>query len=217
MLGEKHLSPHWCITRKLPSNRWKLSRLSMGDERTIKTLNAMSQSGKKSPECLVVKKEPCRDFVEVDMFIFHILHNQINLGNSLFHNLLDYGNECIEKLSVKEETVRNLVIDPSIEEKVKLGEEFNISEEGRELHSIKSIKRRDMTSISTMTDKIFNRDSKIDKLKKKREIFSNDIYSIKRHKFKLNVILKEGRKDSNGAEFGLEDRICTLLQIYHIK
>ena len=40
---------------------------------------------------------------------------------------------------------------------------------------------------------------------------------IKRHKNTLNEILKEDRKDRNRAEFGLEDRICTLIQLYHIK
>ena len=33
----------------------------------------------------------------------------------------------------------------------------------------------------------------------------------------LKEILKEDRKDRNRAEFGLEDRICTLIQLYHIK
>ena len=28
------------------------------------------------------------------------INNQINLGNNVFHNLLDYGNGNIEKLSV---------------------------------------------------------------------------------------------------------------------
>ena len=58
------------------------------------------------------------DFVEVDNYIYPILHNQINLGNTGFHNLLDYGNEIIEKLSVDEDKDRNslLRIDSSIDE-----------------------------------------------------------------------------------------------------
>ena len=47
-------------------------------------------------------------------------------------------------------------------------------------------------------------------------VYSNNVYNIKRHKYKLKN-LKEGRKDKNRAEFDLEDRICTLLQMYHIK
>ena len=45
-----------------------------------------------------------------------------------------------------------------------------------------------------MAYEIFHRDLKRDQLNKKREIFSNNIYSIKRHKYKLKEILKEGRK-----------------------
>ena len=45
----------------------------------------------------------------------------------------------------------------------------------------------------------------------KREIFSNNVYNIKRHKYKLKEILKESRKDRNRVYFGLEERMCTLL------
>ena len=51
----------------------------------------------------------------------------------------------------------------------------------------------------------------IDELNNKRERLSNDIYKIKRNKHKLKEILKEGRKERNRTDFGLEDRICTLL------
>ena len=53
-------------------------------------------------------------------------------------------------------------------------------------------------------------------LNRKREVFSNDVYNIKRYKHKLKEILKEGRKDRNRTELGLEDRMCILLQMYHI-
>ena len=53
-----------------------------------------------------------------------MLHNQINLDNNIWCNLLDHFNEYIEKLSVKEDMARNslLVIEYSIDEKVKLRE-----------------------------------------------------------------------------------------------
>ena len=54
-------------------------------------------------------------------------------------------------------------------------------------------------------------------LNRKREVFSNDVYNIKRNEYKLKEILKEGRKDRNRADFGLEDRIYTLFQMYYIK
>ena len=78
-----------------------------------------------------------------------------------------------------------LAIDSSIHEKIQLRQKFDISEEGKELHSIKSIRRRDMTPISTMTDDIFNSDLTIDELNNKRERLSNDVYNIKRNKHKL--------------------------------
>ena len=68
-----------------------------------------------------------------------------------------------------------------------------------------------------MSDDIYNGNLKIDKLNNKRERFSNDVSIIKRYKFKLKEILKEGRKNRNRSEFGLEDRISTLLQMYHTK
>ena len=64
----------------------------MSDELTLETLKAMSRSGKKKADSVGVKEEPYWDFVQVDNFIYPIFHNQINLGNNVFHNLLDYGN-----------------------------------------------------------------------------------------------------------------------------
>ena len=68
-----------------------------------------------------------------------------------------------------------------------------------------------------MSEDILNRDFGIEELSNKREIFSNDVSKIKRYKFKLKEILKEGRRQRNRAEFGLEEKICSLLQMYHIK
>ena len=51
-------------------------------------------------DSLGVKEEPYWDFVEVDNYNYPILHNQINLGNNVFHNLLDYSNENIENFQL---------------------------------------------------------------------------------------------------------------------
>ena len=53
----------------------------------------------------------------------------------MFHILLDYGNEYIENLLVKEDMAQNtlMAIDSSVDEKVKLRDEFDISEEGKKI------------------------------------------------------------------------------------
>ena len=58
--------------------------------------------------------------------------------------------------------VRNslLGIDSSIDEKIKLRQEFDISEEGKNIHSLKDIRRIDTTTITTMIDYMFYRDLK---------------------------------------------------------
>ena len=116
----------------------------------------MYQSRKKNAESLGVKEEPYWDCVEVDNYICPILHNQINLGNNVFHNLLDYGNENIESLSVDEDKARNslLMIDSSIEEMINLRDEFDVSNEGKELSSLKSNRRNDRTPIINILDDI---------------------------------------------------------------
>ena len=100
---------------------------------------------KKDAERLKVKEEPYWDFVDVDNYICPILHNQINLGNNVFANLLDYGNENIESLSVDEDKARNslLMMDSSIEEMINSRDEFDVSNEGKELSSLKSNRRND--------------------------------------------------------------------------
>ena len=62
-----------------------------------------------------------------------------------------------------------------------------------------------------MTDEILIRDFQVDELNKKREMFSNNVSKIKTYQFNLKEMLKDGRKIRNRAEFGLEDKICSLL------
>ena len=137
----------------------------------------MFNSGEKNADSLGVKEEPYWDFVEVDNYICPILHNQINLGNNVFHNLLDYGNEYIEKLSVNEDIARNslLMIDSSINEKINYRNEFDNSEDGKELSTLKSNRRNDKTLIMNISDDIINRDFRIEELSNKREILSTDV------------------------------------------
>ena len=68
-----------------------------------------------------------------------------------------------------------------------------------------------------MTDKILNRDFQIDELNKKREVLSIGVCKIKWFKIKLIFFLKDGRIFRNQKEFGLVDKICSLLQTYDIK
>ena len=137
----------------------------------------------------------------------------------MFANLLDYGNENIESLSVDEDKARNslLMIDSSIEEMTNLRDEFDDSNEGKELSSLKSNRMNDNTPIINISDDIIYRDFRIEELSNKREILSNNVNRIQRYKFKLKEILKEGRRKRNIKEFGLEDKRCTLLHMYHIK
>ena len=50
------------------------------------------------------------------------------------------------------------MINFSIHEKVNSREEFDISDEGKELLNLKIIRRNDKTPITHMSDDIFNRD-----------------------------------------------------------
>ena len=151
----------------------------------------MSKSGKTNADILGVKEEPYWDFVQVDNFIYPIFHKQINLGNNFFHNLLDYGNKYIEKLSVDEDKARNslLLIHSFISDKINLREEFDVSDEEKELNSLKNIRRNDQTSITNMIDLILIYEYRIDELNKQREVFSNDVSKIKRYKFEFKKIV----------------------------
>ena len=143
----------------------------MGNEWTIETLKVMSKYSAKNADCLGVKEEPYWDFIEVDNFICPILHNQINLSNNIFHNLSDCGNENIEKFSVTEDMTRNslLVINSSIEEKVHLRDEFDISDERKDYNTFKNHRRNNKTPITNISEEISDRDVRIDELSKKKK------------------------------------------------
>ena len=110
-----------------------------------------------------------------------------------------------------------MLIDSVIDENINLRDEFDVSDEGKELSSLTNIRRNDRTPITNISEDILNRDFRLEELSNKREIFSNDVSKIKRYKFKLNFFLKDERKIRNKVEFGLEERICSLFQMYHIK
>ena len=110
-----------------------------------------------------------------------------------------------------------MLIDSAIALKIDLRDEFDVSDEGKVLSSLKNIRRNDRTPITHISEDILNCDFRIEELGNKREIFNIDVSKIKWYKFNLNEILKDGRKIRNIAEFGLEEKICTLLHMYHIK
>ena len=72
-----------------------------------------------------------------------------------------------------------MLIDSAIDEKVNLRDEFDISDEGKELISLKKIRRNDITPITHMSEDILNLDFRIEELSNKKEIFSNDVSKIK--------------------------------------
>ena len=77
------------------------------------------------------------------------------------------------------------MIDSSIEEQINLRDEFDLSDEGKELSSLKNNRRNDRTPIVNISDDIVDRDFRIEELSNKREILSNDVSKIKRYKLKL--------------------------------
>ena len=110
-----------------------------------------------------------------------------------------------------------MLIDSAIDGKINLRDEFDVSDEGKERNRLKSIRRNDRIPITHISEDILNRDFRIEELSNKREIFSNNVSKIKRYKYNLKEILKDWRRIRNRAEFGSEERICVLLQMYHIK
>ena len=99
------------------------------------------------------------------------------------------------------------MIDSSIDEKIYYRDEFDISDEGKELSTLKNNRRNVRTSIISIIDDIVNRDFRIEELSNKREILINDVYKTKKYKFKLKEILNDNRRKRNRAEFGLEEKI----------
>ena len=62
----------------------------IGEGWTIYTLRLVSKFDSTGSTCLGVKDVPLWEFFEVDKYFCPVLHNQINLGNNILYNLLDY-------------------------------------------------------------------------------------------------------------------------------
>ena len=95
-------------------------------------------------------------------------------------------------LSDDEDKARNslLMIESTIEENINLRDEFDVSNEGKELSSLKNNRRNDRTPIINISDDIINRDFRIEELNNKREILSNDVNKVKRKKIQIKRIYK---------------------------
>ena len=67
-------------------------------------------------------------------------------------------------LSVDEDKDRNslLLIDSVIDENVHLRDKFDVSNEGKELSSLKNIRGNDRTPITKISEDIVNRDNRIE-------------------------------------------------------
>ena len=119
----------------------------------MNTLRLVSELDSIGSTRLSVQEAPIWEFVEVYNYICPVLHNQINLGNNILYNLLEYGNKFIEKLTSTEIIARNSlsVIDASINEKIILRQDFNLSEDGKKLTSLKNVRRNDTTLIINVT------------------------------------------------------------------
>ena len=141
------------------------------------------------------------------------------MGNNVLYNLLDYGNEFVEQLSSKEIIARNSlsVIDTSNDENIAIRQDFDISEDGKKLTNLKIARRNDTTSIVNIIELIDNGENEIGDLSKKKEVFSNDVDKIRKHKWNLKTILKVVRSDRNRADHGLEDKVNFLLHKFDIK
>ena len=164
LLGKEFSSPKWCFKYKLNLKIWLEHEHKIGEYWTTIALRLVSESDCRELSQIGVKEAPIWEFVELQNYICPVLHNQINLGNNVLYNLLDYGNEYIEKLSSKEIIARNLlsVIDASIDEKITLRQDFDISDNGKRLTYLKTARRNDTTSIFNIAEIIDNRIIEID-------------------------------------------------------
>ena len=82
----------------------------------------------------------------------------------IYYNLLNYGNNKIEKISIKENNVRNSLygIDSSIDDKVKFRFDFFMSIEFKELLRLKEFQRRDKIIINERNNTQISREEIIE-------------------------------------------------------
>ena len=154
-------------------------------------------------------------YLIMKIHLLKILHQKNKFHVILYH----YGNEFIEKILSKEQVARNSlsVIDASINEKIILRQNFDMSEDGKILNSLKNARRNDITLIINVIDWTNNREIVIDELSRKRDIFSNGVNRIRKHKNNLKCILKDCRYNRNKIDRGFEDKVKSLLHKFDIK
>ena len=95
------------------------------------------------------------------------------------------------------------MIDTSTKELFLLRQDFNISDNGKRLHSLKHPRRKYSTFIINTTYEINDRETKIDDLLKKRDMISNDVNMIRKYKNSSRSIMKDHRYNHNKTDHQL--------------
>ena len=177
LIGNEFSSSKWCFEYKRRPKVWLECGYVIGEDWTINTLILISISNSTSSTRLGVKESSIWECVEVDKYMCPVLRNQINLGNNVIYSLCDCGNEFIEKLTSNEQVARNSLslIDGSINKKVILRQDFDISEEEKILSSLKNARRNYTILIINATESTNDREIEIYESIRKRDTFRNDV------------------------------------------
>ena len=55
----------------------------------------------------VMKEVPIWEYVKIEKYTCSIFHNHINMGDKDLYKLLNYGNDYIEKITIREKIARD--------------------------------------------------------------------------------------------------------------
>jgi hypothetical protein len=88
MVGKEGMDKAHCYWCKLPSSRWQTSGHAPGTKRTLQDFGN-TENG--------VKSYPLLDCIELERYIFPVLHMTLGLANRLLKHTVDYADLVVEK------------------------------------------------------------------------------------------------------------------------
>jgi hypothetical protein len=120
LMGREGYSTKWCLWCNLSPSQWRSARGQRNEISTeqLWTVNKLkthfltiSEGNLKEPSQVCgVKSYPIWDFVEVEDYIFPVLHAEIGLSNLALSGFLDFVDDRVEVISDEEKTARNNLV-----------------------------------------------------------------------------------------------------------
>ena len=154
ILGRESMSGQWCFLCRLSRSQYSNKCHEEGELWTTELLKELGDkitNTEGNPD-QGIKKAPWWEFLPLHHYMIPLLHALIGIGNDLLDNFFDHINEEIEDIDVQEYKTRKAIVlaEHKIIDTISERDEWDLTPDGKKLHSLKGVVSRRMKAIEKL-------------------------------------------------------------------